>query len=110
MIQPTRRRLLTRLMCFVAAPAIVRAETLMPVKLFEPWPGMLTEPDIGRAFGQYVLRRFAAIQGEAIHKTDSDLTELVALLGRQSQENEGCGGSKWTTVLGPRSAIWQIDT
>ena len=34
--QPTRRALLTGLISFVAAPAIVRASSLMPVKIIEP--------------------------------------------------------------------------
>lgn len=34
-LQPTRRGLITGLIAFVAAPAIVRAASLMPVKVME---------------------------------------------------------------------------
>lgn len=38
-VEPSRRRLITGLISFVAAPAIVRANSLMPVKVINesPW-------------------------------------------------------------------------
>ena len=39
MIQPSRRGFITGLIAFAAAPAIVRASSLMPVKAFDPLEG-----------------------------------------------------------------------
>lgn len=77
MIEPTRRRFITGLASLIAAPAIVRASSLMPVRVLPVDPGtwMTMDPwpyPYGRSPGMNVMEELRA-------QIKSDWRDIVRL-------------------------------
>jgi hypothetical protein len=95
MIELNRRKLITGLIAFGAAPAIVRAASLMPVKVMEPLP---FAGDLGFALPAGVLWvRHNKMGALPVYKPDGSVLRAGDLVAGQFFSTV-YDGTKWVVV------------